>query len=228
MDFYTHCPPRIVTERKRLGMSQTEVATKVGVSREQWGNYERGKAVPGADVLLAFSAEGADIHYIMTGFRSQLDVDTGENTALQPPTGRDSVNAEAPMDLSPGTSFESIMSRVKEATGASSWSALSRELGLTTTALSNRRKSGSVPFKEVLDLSQRKGLDFGWLITGGMSKTTADTALLIPQRLEQCLDELDNEDIQELCRLAERKVRLKRLEERLEARLAKLSEHIES
>jgi transcriptional regulator with XRE-family HTH domain len=54
-------------ERKRLGLSQAEAGALCGVSREMWGKYERGQASPGADVLQAFAAAGADIRYILTG-----------------------------------------------------------------------------------------------------------------------------------------------------------------
>lgn len=32
-----------------------------------WGRYERGRAVPGGDVLLRFGRAGADVQYILTG-----------------------------------------------------------------------------------------------------------------------------------------------------------------
>lgn len=37
-----------------------------------WGRYERGKAVPGAEVLEKFAAVGADILYVITGRRLSL------------------------------------------------------------------------------------------------------------------------------------------------------------
>lgn len=37
------------------------------MSREGWGKYERGQAVPGADVLMKFAAAGADVGFILTG-----------------------------------------------------------------------------------------------------------------------------------------------------------------
>lgn len=61
---------RIKDERQRLGLSQAQVADKTGISREMWGKYERGVAVPGGEVLFSFAAAGADIQYIMTGDRS--------------------------------------------------------------------------------------------------------------------------------------------------------------
>lgn len=60
---------RIKEERQRLGLKQTEIAEKAGISREMWGKYERGIAIPGGEVLFSFAAAGADIQYLMTGLR---------------------------------------------------------------------------------------------------------------------------------------------------------------
>lgn len=60
---------RIKEERQRLGLKQTEIAEKAGISREMWGKYERGVAIPGGEVLFSFAAAGADIQYLMTGLR---------------------------------------------------------------------------------------------------------------------------------------------------------------
>lgn len=60
---------RIKDERVRLGLNQAEVAEKTGISREMWGKYERGVAIPGGEVLFSFAAVGADMQYIMTGDR---------------------------------------------------------------------------------------------------------------------------------------------------------------
>lgn len=51
---------RLKHERKRLGLSQEQVAGAVGVSREMWGKYERGDATPGADVLVKLVQVGGD------------------------------------------------------------------------------------------------------------------------------------------------------------------------
>ncbi|POG12888.1 hypothetical protein BGP82_00010 [Pseudomonas putida] len=63
---------RMQEERKRLKLKQVEAATQCGVSREVWGRYERGVAVPGGEVLYAFANLGADAQYILTGERRSL------------------------------------------------------------------------------------------------------------------------------------------------------------
>lgn len=61
---------RLKEERLRLGLNQVQVAEKTGVSREMWGKYERGVAIPGGEVLFAFAAANADMQFVMTGIRS--------------------------------------------------------------------------------------------------------------------------------------------------------------
>ncbi|EAM8501392.1 helix-turn-helix transcriptional regulator [Salmonella enterica] len=60
---------RIREERKRLklNLTQAQAAMICGISREMWGKYERGQAMPGGDVLLSFAEAGADIQYILLG-----------------------------------------------------------------------------------------------------------------------------------------------------------------
>lgn len=62
---------RLKKERERLGMSQDEAASLVGVSREMWGKYERGAADPAVSKVIDFGKSGADVAYILTGVRSQ-------------------------------------------------------------------------------------------------------------------------------------------------------------
>ena len=53
-----------------MGLTQADMAKKCGVSREIWGKYERGQAIPGGDVLFSLAQAGADVQYIITGQRS--------------------------------------------------------------------------------------------------------------------------------------------------------------
>ena len=47
---------RMRESRKALQLSQDDVASRCGVSREMWGKYERGAAIPGGEVLAAMAA----------------------------------------------------------------------------------------------------------------------------------------------------------------------------
>lgn len=60
---------RLKDERKRLGLSQEEVAQKVSVHRETWSRYENDKITPGSSILFYAAKLGFDINYIMTGVR---------------------------------------------------------------------------------------------------------------------------------------------------------------
>lgn len=62
--------PRLKEARKALGLSQSEAADLVGITREHWGRCEREIAVPGGEVLAALARAGADVNYILTGQRS--------------------------------------------------------------------------------------------------------------------------------------------------------------
>lgn len=58
---------RLREERKRLGMSQKEIAQKVSVNRETWSRYETSKMLPSTNVLLKAVDFGLDAHYVLTG-----------------------------------------------------------------------------------------------------------------------------------------------------------------
>lgn len=64
-------------------MNQAVAGEKCGVSREMWGKYERGAAVPGGEVLFSFAAAGADVQYILTGIRSSVALAPDEHLLLE-------------------------------------------------------------------------------------------------------------------------------------------------
>ena len=57
-------------ERTRLGLTQAEIASKCGVSREKWGKYERGVALAGSEVLFSLVEIGIDIGFLFSGIRA--------------------------------------------------------------------------------------------------------------------------------------------------------------
>jgi transcriptional regulator with XRE-family HTH domain len=62
---------RLKKERKRLGMSQEELATTGGVKLNAQSNYENGHRSPDAAYLARVSAVGVDVAYLITGTRTQ-------------------------------------------------------------------------------------------------------------------------------------------------------------
>ncbi|MDD7570208.1 MAG: helix-turn-helix transcriptional regulator [[Actinobacillus] rossii] len=69
---------RLKNERIRLGLTQAEIASKCGISREMWGKYERGVALAGSEVLFSLASLGVDIGYLFSGVQS-----TPESTLTQ-------------------------------------------------------------------------------------------------------------------------------------------------
>jgi len=58
---------RLVTERKRLGLNQTDFADKGGVKKGSQINYEKDQRNPDSNYLAGIAAAGADISFIITG-----------------------------------------------------------------------------------------------------------------------------------------------------------------
>ncbi len=62
---------RLQEERKRLALTQQELADLCGVGARSQRNYESGERMPDATYLAALAAAGADVLYVLTGNRSQ-------------------------------------------------------------------------------------------------------------------------------------------------------------
>lgn len=60
---------RLATERSRLRLTQTELASALGLSRNSVTLYEADKHQPGAEALAGLHLVGADIVFILTGKR---------------------------------------------------------------------------------------------------------------------------------------------------------------
>lgn len=72
-------------ERKKLRLSQQEIADKCGVTRQTWGLYERALATPTGEVLLKFQEAGADIAYIFSkedSYKAKSDLAPYGNNAI--------------------------------------------------------------------------------------------------------------------------------------------------
>lgn len=82
MDLDAQIGARMQEERKRLGLSQQAAADAAGIRREMWARYEAG-AEPGAKVLAAIAAAGADVLYILTGQVSEAALMPDEAMLVQ-------------------------------------------------------------------------------------------------------------------------------------------------
>lgn len=58
---------RLQLDRKRLGLSQTEMGDVTGVSRAAQAGYEGGRSSPDVLYALKASAAGIDLDYVLTG-----------------------------------------------------------------------------------------------------------------------------------------------------------------
>lgn len=66
---------RLRGERRRLGLNQSEMGEKGGVSRNSQVAYESGKTPFNSEYLSAILEQGVDIAYVLTGRRTQLLLD---------------------------------------------------------------------------------------------------------------------------------------------------------
>lgn len=68
---------RLRLERKRIGMTQEELATAVGIHTRTQANYElaKGKHGPGLGYFEALRKTGIDAAYVQTGIKSGPDAD---------------------------------------------------------------------------------------------------------------------------------------------------------
>jgi len=82
---------RLREERKRLGLSQEELATIGGVKLNAQSNYENGKRAPDADYLARVAARGLDVGFLFTGERSPVVKAPAANGESITPKEKDTV-----------------------------------------------------------------------------------------------------------------------------------------
>jgi transcriptional regulator with XRE-family HTH domain len=69
--------------------------------------------------------------------------------------------------------FESLVLRAKVALDVTSDKQLAELLGMTPTAFSNRRKSGSPPYERLIEALASRDVDFRWVFTGASQSQSA-------------------------------------------------------
>lgn len=60
---------RLLVERQRLGLSQSDFAEAAGVAYGTYLNYEKGRRSPDAEFLIRLANRGVDALYVITGRR---------------------------------------------------------------------------------------------------------------------------------------------------------------
>jgi len=61
---------RLREERKRLGLTQAQLAQRIGIAAPTQVGYEQGQRAPDVHYLAAFLRLGGDVHYVMTEVRA--------------------------------------------------------------------------------------------------------------------------------------------------------------
>lgn len=72
IEFFEKINERLKEERKRLLLTQVEMANKCQVSPTTYSNYELGKRKPDAKFLQCFAELGGDVEYLFTGKRNKI------------------------------------------------------------------------------------------------------------------------------------------------------------
>lgn len=74
---------RLFEERKRLSLTQTEMAKAGGIAMATYVNYERGGRFPDAACLQNFITSGVDVMYVLTGSRNGSSLSGSETLMLE-------------------------------------------------------------------------------------------------------------------------------------------------
>ncbi|MGV8861064.1 MAG: helix-turn-helix domain-containing protein [Pseudomonas sp.] len=64
---------RLRSERKRLGLTQSQLADLGGVEANAQAHYEKGFRIPRADYLAALAGYGLDLLYVVTGNKTPIE-----------------------------------------------------------------------------------------------------------------------------------------------------------
>lgn len=86
---------RLKQERKRLSLTQEQVAAAGNVHRKAQGNYESGARAPDATYLAGIATLGIDIMYVVTGETQTARVTLDETILIQAYRGLDQAGKTA-------------------------------------------------------------------------------------------------------------------------------------
>lgn len=64
---------RLKEERKKLGLTQIEIAEKTGISARMWRDYENEVSQPKAETLFRLKQAGINVDYVMGSSESPSD-----------------------------------------------------------------------------------------------------------------------------------------------------------
>jgi len=83
-------PPAAIGQRLRkvrddLGLTQTEMASRVSVSPRTWQSWERAEYYPTAEALRFLAEQGVDVHWVLTGnmaLPAQISTQDGASSSI--------------------------------------------------------------------------------------------------------------------------------------------------
>lgn len=134
---------RLKEERKKLGLTQAQMAEKCGVSGRMWGDYERGVSQPKSETLFLFERAGIDISYVMGGERTINTLNQYQETLIKEVAAR--------LFIQFGITPQEV----------------AEELGIDYPYFENIMEGRIAPSMQVLaGLVNSYGIDAQWLLTG--------------------------------------------------------------
>lgn len=74
---------RLLEERRRLNLNQTDMGKLGGVALNTYYSYEKGTRMPDAGCLANLYAAGVDVLYIITGTRNNSALNNAETLLLE-------------------------------------------------------------------------------------------------------------------------------------------------
>ena len=144
---------RLLQYRKRMGLSQEELAEKIGVSRQAVSKWERAEAAPDTDNLIELSKiYGVSLDEMLKG-RPEADPN---NTAEDPPTAgnSDTDSTSEVFNAEDGVEFwfelDDGGGDLEEDSSATEWKSIDELLESTQTGDRKTRRAGEAAVKEEL------------------------------------------------------------------------------
>lgn len=125
--------------------------------------------------------------------------------------------------------FDEIISRLKIAINVSNDADLAGRMDMKANTFSNRKKAGSLPYEEIIRLSDSENVNINWLFSGQgpmfRTESAANPEPTLSQRhtaLLTLFDTLGEDQQREILTTAQEKERLNKIEEQLGDLLKKL------
>jgi len=144
---------RIRHYRKKVRLSQGELADRIGMSLTGLQNYERGHRSPSLETAVSI-ANACHIHVskLVPSLRL-IDPATQDE-----PVSQDYKESDC--------SFHAVMRRLKETFGASTDKGLANEMGVSPQTLATWKSRLTIPYRAITEVAKNKNLSLDHLLLG--------------------------------------------------------------